>query len=134
MEGSKGGGGGLVAREPAADHVAGDAAGEVGGAEGAAGEVGGLAELVAAGEGERVHDGQDEGDDCCEAGGQHRKHEPPEGDGRLGGGRAKEKGKKKTLGKTSKELGSHSPTRGSHRNCRRTRARMAMTTHSTGWT
>lgn len=53
----------LIAREQASHHVAGDASCQVGAAEGAAGQVGGLAELVAAGEGEGVHDGEDEGDD-----------------------------------------------------------------------
>lgn len=48
--------------EEAADHVAREVAGDVARVEGAAGEVGGLAELVAAREGEAVGDGQDEGD------------------------------------------------------------------------
>lgn len=48
----------LAAGKPAADHVAGDAARQVGGAEGAAGHVRGLAELVATGEGEGIHDGK----------------------------------------------------------------------------
>lgn len=53
-----------ASREPASDHVACDAAGQVAGSKGAACEVGGLAEFVAAGEGQGVHNGEDEGDDC----------------------------------------------------------------------
>lgn len=47
----------LAAGEEAPNHVGGDVAGQAARVEGAAGHVGGLAELVAAGEGEGVHDG-----------------------------------------------------------------------------
>jgi hypothetical protein len=49
----------LTPREPAADHVGSDAAGQVAGAKCRASEVRRLAELVAPGEGKGVHDGQD---------------------------------------------------------------------------
>jgi hypothetical protein len=52
-----------TAREPAANHVAGNVTRQVARAKGASGQVGGLAELVASGEGERVHDCQDKRND-----------------------------------------------------------------------
>ena len=55
----------LVPREEAADHVGGNAAGQVAAGEGAAGQALGVAELVAAREGERVCDVEDEGDGCA---------------------------------------------------------------------
>lgn len=53
----------LTAREPAADHVGSKASGNVTGAEGAACKVGCLAELVGSGEGQGVHNGENESDD-----------------------------------------------------------------------
>ncbi len=51
-------------REYAANHVACDAAGQVARVQGAAGDIRGLAELVATREGEGVRDGKGEGDGC----------------------------------------------------------------------
>lgn len=53
---------GPSAAKESSDDTGGDAAGQVGGGEGRASQIGGLAKLVAAGEGEGVGDGQGEGD------------------------------------------------------------------------
>lgn len=53
----------LAASEPAADHVGSEASRDVTGIKGAAGKIGRLAELVGSGEGQSVHNGEDEGDD-----------------------------------------------------------------------
>ena len=50
--------------ENAADHAAGDVLCQAAGGEGGAGEVGGLAEFVAAREGEGIGDGEDQSNDC----------------------------------------------------------------------
>lgn len=50
--------------EHATEHVARDVAGQIARVEGAASDVGGLAELVAAREGEAVGYGQGDGDGC----------------------------------------------------------------------
>lgn len=52
-------------REPPSNHTARDSAGQVARVQCTAGEVRGLAELVAAREGEAVGDGEDEGDCYC---------------------------------------------------------------------
>lgn len=53
----------LTAGEPVADHVARNVAGQVTSAESASSDAGGVAELVATGEGQGVHDGKDKSDD-----------------------------------------------------------------------
>lgn len=53
----------LAAREPVANHVARDVTGKVTSAKSATGDAGGVAELVASGEGKSVHDGENKSDD-----------------------------------------------------------------------
>jgi hypothetical protein len=56
----------LAARKPVANHVARDVTGKVTSAKSATSDAGGVAELVASGEGKSVHDGEDKGDDWHE--------------------------------------------------------------------
>ena len=108
---------GILAPEEAPDHTRGYGASKVRRRQGRAGQVGGLAELVAPGEGERVGDGEDEGDGCV-----------------ITPGLTQKRHCRLTEGNGQTVRRANIPTKGSQISLNRISTSRARPTHSSGWT